>query len=427
MRIDERKAMWVYWSYKRIEYEMARRRHAQQGQFYEEAGSYYVRYWRDEIRDGELVRRRARQFLGIAQGKGKITKTEALQKKRDFLAEVDRPNVPPTAMMTFRDYFFGPYQTHLLATSKSHQIAVPCAMEKHILPVIGQLQLREIQRTHLQELLNAKARLSPSTIRHLRSYISGVLSHARADKVITGDLPTENLRVPDKRKVNPIPPLTFEQAHFVLSKLPQPYLTMAAISLTSSPNVAELCGIRRKRINLTSQTVLMDAEQLAPARSIWIAEDWSQGEFRPTKNPHRKRVIPVADAVVPLLEEVMRVADFKAPGDALFSCSTGKPVDDNNANKRIFAPLGQAIGLPFSWNSFRHTFASRSEDCGIRQFDKKVLMGHSLEADITDGYTEQGWQRMQSIVNELAARFDIEALVKERKGSKECPKVVSIR
>lgn len=427
MRIDERKAMEVFWSYKRIEYEMARRRHAQNGYFYEESGSFYVQYYRSEIRNGELVRRRARQFLGLSQGKGKITKTEALQKKREFLTEVDRPNVPPTAMMTFRDYYLGPYQTHLNATSKSNQLALPCAMNKHILPIIGELQLREIQRTQLQDLLNTKRHLSPSTIRHLRSYISGVLSHARADKVILGDLPTENLKVPEKRKVNPIPPLGFEQASFVLSKLEQPYLTMAALSLTCSPNVAELCGVRRKRVNLTDQTILVDAEQLLPPRSLWISEDWVHGEFRPPKNPHRKRVVPIADAVVPLLEEVLRTSAFRDSDDALFACSTGRPVDDNNANKRIFAPLAHAIGVPFTWNSFRHSFASRSEDCGIRQFDKKALMGHSLEADITDGYTEQGWQRMQSVVNQLAERFGIESLVNERRGKKECQKVISIR
>jgi integrase len=302
-------------------------------------------------------------------------------------------------------------------------------MQGHILPAIGKLQLREIQRSHLQTLINSLVddrKLSSQTITHVRAYISGVLHHAHQEHILSGDLPTVHLTMPRRKKRNPIPPLSFEQAQFVLGQLQQPYLTMAALSCCTSVGVAEMTGLKRCRLNLSGE-IIMVGDKLLPPLSAWIAEDWSQKEFRETKTEYRDRIIPIPVVLVPLLGEVLQSNPFKHPDDPVFASRTGKPVNDNNANKRVFKPLGAAIGVDFSWNSFRHTFASRAEDVGIRQFDKKALMGHSLTADITDGYTQEGWQRMQAVVNALADKFGIESLVNQRKEKVACRKVVSIR
>jgi site-specific recombinase XerC len=427
MRVDERKAMFVFWSLKEVEYNLARRRHAQQGRIEERDGSYWLRYYRDEFREGKLHRARPRQFLGHIAGPQKITKTEAKQKARDFLAEVDRPSVRATAMMTLSDYYFGPYQTHLKATSKNHQHGFRSGMRTHILPALGHLQLREVGRTEVQELINSLVdRGLSASVTHIRAYVAALLNHAIEEKIISGSAVTAHLRMPRKKKRNPKPSLSFEQAQFVLSRLPQPYLTMVAFSLCTSTGIAEMTGLKRRRLNLTRETRMVD-DKLLPPYSAWIAENWSKQEFRDTKNVHRERIIPIPQVLVPLFEEVLDRRHFTGPEDAVFASSTGKPVVGNNTNKRTFAPLRSALGIDFTWNSFRHTFASRSEDLRIRQFDKKALMGHSLTADITDSYTDEGWQRMQEITDALAGKFGIESLVNERKEKGTCLKVVSIR
>lgn len=437
-RVDEHKARWVVWSLREIEYNMARRRHAQQGRIEPRNGAYWLRYYRDELRDGEIHRARPRQFLGYIDGKDKITKTEAKQKARDFLTEIDKPNARPTAMMTLRQYYESAYQSTLTAASVNHQLGFESGMTRWILPKLGDKQLRDITRDDAQALMNEveKAGKSSSTVQHQRAYLSAILGHARDAGIITNGSITTKLKMPRKKRRNIIPALDFDRAHWVLTRLPQPYLTMAALSCCTSVGPAELCGMKLRRLNL-SREIRMVEDKILPPLSAGILENWSNSfdeesgkltkDFRDTKTQYRDRVIPIPAAIVPLLEEVLEASPFKGPDDPAFASRAGTPVNDNNANKRIFKPLAVAIGVDFTWNSFRHTFATLVEDLGIRQFDKKAFMGHSLVADITDGYTEQSWARMQAIADAFAGKLGIESLVEERRGKAKCQKVISIQ
>lgn len=436
MRLDERKAMWLYWSLKEIE--LARKRHAQQGYIYQELGHWYVRFYRDVLIEGKVERKRDRVYLRPAKKTDGRKPTDLVTKVRSLLTEIDSPDARPTAMMTFGKYYLGPYQSRLRATSRNNQVHAEAVFRLYILPALGERQLREITREQIQNLINAKkdAGLSWATLQDIRKFIAAIFNHARTDKVITGDLPTEKLKMPPRQKRNPISSLDFERARYVLTRIEQPYLSMVALSMCCSPNVAELLGLKWKRLNLTDDVVMLDGRAIPP-RAAWIAEDWTdaalpgsnepRGSYGPTKTQYRDRLIPLPDAVIALLLEWRIVTRFREPDDCVFASSSGRPVNDNNANKRIFKPIGKAIGLDFSWGSFRHTFASRAEDVGVKEIDKKALMGHSLVADITLLYTDEVWERMRLIVNALAERFGIDSLVQARKGNATCPKVVSIR
>lgn len=442
-RVDEHKAMQVVWSLKEIEYNLARKRHAQQGRIEIRNGAYWLRYYRDELHEGKIHRARPRQFLGYTKQnktvdkKLRITETEAKQKARDFLSEIDKPNARPTAMMTLKQYVLGSYQTRLAATSKNHQLGFESGMNKHILDALGDKQLRDITNDDAQALMNAlvKSGKSSSTVRHQRAYLGAVMNHARKQKIIAGDSVTAGLMMPSKKKKkNPTPPLTFEQTAWILTRLPQPYQAMCALSCCTSSGYAEMAGLRIVRLNLTSQ-IKQVADKFMPPLSAWIAENYSycdregdtlRKDFRDTKNEYRDRIIPIPAALVPLLQEVLSANPLKGPNDPVFQSRTGNPVDGNNANNRLFRPLRHALGVKVSWNSFRHTFGTLSEDLAIRDIDKKAFMGHSQEADITNVYTSESWPRMMAIANALAERFGIESLVKDKERT-ACPKVVSIR
>jgi len=58
--------------------------------------------------------------------------------------------------------------------------------------------------------------------------------------------------------------LTFEQGARLLKELPSPVAEMSLVSMTCSLNVAELLGLRWKRVNLTGEPVVMGIQVLQP-------------------------------------------------------------------------------------------------------------------------------------------------------------------
>ena len=59
---------------------------------------------------------------------------------------------------------------------------------------------------------------------------------------------------------------------------------MAFLAVMTSMNVAEICGLRWKRVNLTAEAIIMDDELLPPfmvgVRQQWYKGEWGVGESR---------------------------------------------------------------------------------------------------------------------------------------------------
>ena len=49
--------------------------------------------------------------------------------------------------------------------------------------------------------------------------------------------------------------------------------------------------------------------------------------------------------------------------------------------------IGKDIDLKLSPHDLRRTFLSIAEAAGVSEFAKKQLVGHTVESDVTDGYT----------------------------------------
>ena len=89
----------------------------------------------------------------------------------------------------------------------------------------------------------------------------------------------------------------------------------------------------------------------------------------------RNRMVPIHSAVMPLLEEM------KEDGKVLFF--NGKSISQFRRDmKRTLALLGLKEKSP---HSCRHTFSRLCESNNVREADRKRMLGHSFESDITNG------------------------------------------
>lgn len=401
----------VYWALRRAEFNLPRRRYQQNPKLYVMNGRWKFRYYADVFLKGVSKRRRLEKDLDlapIAEGgftdKGAKTRRQAEREKQAFLTKHDREDTKPTAQISFRDYYLGPYQTHLLATSRNHQIQAESLFRRHILPALGELPLKDIVREHVQALLNHKdvEGLSFATTRHIRKFISAIFMHAK--ETLDGRNPAAHVTIRDKERANPTPALTFAKAAFVLVSLEPMYAAMSTLSLCCSPNVAEMLGIKWRRLNLGEQIISVDGKYLPPG-TVWIAENFTADQYKETKTKHRDRILPLPDVLLRWLREWQKQTKFNKPEDTVFAGRTGRPIDYNNANNRIFKKLSHAVEVDFTWNSFRHSFRAFMDELRVPEFRRKLLMGHSVQEDIGDLYGHATLDDLRTIVNEIAERI----------------------
>lgn len=91
----------------------------------------------------------------------------------------------------------------------------------------------------------------------------------------------------------------------------------------------------------------------------------------------KDRLVPIHSAILPLVESMIREGEEKP----LFFC--GKSVSQFRRDmKQTLAGLGLKEKSP---HSCRHTFSRLCESYGVREADRKRMMGHSFGNDITNG------------------------------------------
>ena len=127
--------------------------------------------------------------------------------------------------------------------------------------------------------------------------------------------------------------LTFEQGRALLEILSYPVREMALVSMTTSLNVAEMCALRWRRVNLTGEPTAVNGELLPPF-SLAVRENYYDGKFGSVKAKSRSRNVPLGDTVVAALTALRQRPQFVGPDDLVFASRTGTPVDACNLLSR---------------------------------------------------------------------------------------------
>jgi integrase len=244
---------------------------------------------------------------------------------------------------------------------------------------------------------------SVQTAVHVRNALSAVFNHAKLKRAYSGDNPAQGVRMPEmKRRESHA--LTFEQARMLLDRLRSPSKEMALLSMMTSLNVAEMLGLRWKRINLTDQAV-MSGEEILPPYCLAVRENYYRGEFGSVKVKSRRRIVPLSAAVVTALAEHRERSGFAGPDDLMFCTGSGKPVSERNLLRGRLEPVGRELGMPWlSWQVFRHTHATFGEQIGMTLSDRQAQMGHG-DARMTMHYTHSDLDRRRESIEAMQQRL----------------------
>ena len=387
---------------------LARRRLQQKGDLFDQGGMWKLRWHEDKIGvDGELSRGWSRSVhIGPSAGLGKLTEKEARRLGwENFLSKLDAGVCAPHSAVTIANFveqrFLPDHVASLKRSGRSHYEA----MLKHVLPSLRNIRLKDITAAHVQRLASSMLakNYSVQTVKHVRTTVSAIFTHAKRLGWHTGDNPAKLVRLPEmiRREAHA---LSFDQAVATLAALKSPAREMVLFAILTSMNIAEICGLQWKRVNLSEQFATVDGESLPPL-TIAVRAQWYRGQYGTVKAKSRRRNLPIPVALRRVLAKLKNRPKLTGPDDPVFAARTGKPVDEHNIARRSLKPVGQSLGMPWlSWHCFRRTHTTLANELGMAFSDRMAMMGHS-EARMTALYTADDLKRRRTVLDQMAERL----------------------
>ena len=388
--------------------DLARRRLQQKGDLFNQGGMWKLRWHEDKIRpDGKLARGWSRSVhIGPSVGPAKLTEKEARRIGwENFLSKLDAGVSTPNSVMTIGNFVEQKFlPDHVSLLKKSGQTHYE-SMLKHVPTALRNQRLRDTTTADIQKLISRllAKNYSVQTAKHVRTLISAIFTHAKRTGCYSGDNPAKLVRLPEMVRKE-AHALSFNQAVAVLGALKSPAQQMVLFAILTSMNIAEICGLQWKRVNLAEHFITVDGESLPPL-TIAVRKQWYRGEYGTMKAKSRRRNLPIGEILRGVLAKMKERAKFTGPDDAVFAARTGKPVDEHNIARRHLKPVGRSLGMPWlSWHCFRRTHTTLSNELGMAFSDRMAMMGHA-EARMTALYTVDDLERRRTVLDQMAARL----------------------
>lgn len=387
---------------------MARKFGVQKGHVFKKGPSWFVSY-REYVKNaaGEVEGEPITQRLGPTKGPEALSKKEAQRiASEDFLAEVNRRNLKPSSSMPFADFISSKFQLQVIDKKKAGGRKHYNYVLSLILPLIGNRRLRDLDVDAVETtVMTIRAKgLSWQVAKHCQATLHRAFKLAKRLELYHGDNPAAGVDPGEQPLTKKRPGYTWTQAATVLARLKDPARTMAKLSIATSMNVAEMCGIRLKWCNFTDQIKVVEGEVLAPF-SIAVREHWYDNERGTLKAGRRRRNVPLTADIAAELALFTARETFAGPDDPLFVSRTGTPVDQHNISNRHFRPLSVKVGFPVTWHGFRRahsTFTGTLE--GISVEDRRANMGHA-DAEMSLYYSIADIERRRQIPEQIMAKL----------------------
>lgn len=382
------------------------RRKGQQSGSIQRRGDKWHIFFRQLTADanGNTVWKQTSREVGPATGPDRLTKREALAKgQQDHVHRANGLTITPGGMATleqFIDARYRPDHIKALNAAADYESIIRC----HILPSLGHCQLRDINRSMCQALMNekAKAGLSSQRVTHIRNVLSSIFRHARRMNYIAGELPTADLILP-KMKRTERQPLTETQIAGILEHLTDERIRVAFRLMCSvGLRAGEMAGLRWSCVNLGDSPTLAGSDWVMP-RCLLVREQYRRNEWAELKTTRSRRTVPLVDELVEMLKAWRTMTKWTAADAPVFAGRNGAPMDHHNELARRLKPACIKAGVPFaSWHHTRHT-ASTAADRVMSQSEKMALLGHTT-ARVSQGYTHVQPETMRARLEEMAAK-----------------------
>lgn len=360
--------------------------------------------WREDVRlaSGAIARRRVGRVLAPASGPGALSRREAERIAwGEVLGGLQQPGLYPASVMTVGEFARSHFAQRVALRKPSGQAHYRYLLERHVLPVLSELRLRDVEAVDVQRLLNSKlaAGLSVQTVVHIRNCVSALFRHARRLRLFAGEFPTEGLELPRLQAVERIA-LTVDQVRAIAARLPALYRLLVLFLASTGLRIGEAVALRWSDIDARVGVVRVGR---AYVRKRGRLDPRGPGErYAAPKSAAGVRTVPLGAG---LLELLVGRRGTAGKAELVFAGSTGRPLDAHNVLRRFLKPAAEALGVAgVTWHGLRHSAATFADQEGLSAAERQRVLGHS-SARMTAHYTHAEMERTRGRLSRVADRL----------------------
>jgi integrase len=238
-------------------------------------------------------------------------------------------------------------------------------------PYLGSLRLGEIDRESIQHLISTALTVgySTQTATHIRNVVRSIFAHAIRTRYFFDKNPAALVSLPAMKRKE-LHALTLSQLRQMMQMMRYPEKVITLFVILTGMNVAEICGLQWKYVNLSNDRHLADADWIAP-RTIYVRKQSYRGEFGPVIES-RKRVVPVPELLFSILRDLKNRERFTGLQDFVLASRSGTPIYPENIAARRLKAIGRALEMPWlSWSVFHRTHLNLKSQFG-RHLNKEL-------------------------------------------------------
>ncbi len=293
--------------------------------------------------------------------------------------------------------------------------------EKHIIPALGEIKLKDLTSKQIQQFFNEEAKtgngknggvLSPKTMRNMRVVLDVALKQALAEELIhSNPIPLTVIKSARTKKLEVMTDETQEILERYLFENEDPYHPAILFDLYTGVRRGELCALRWRDYNEKAGRITID-ETVRRLTNY----DAKPGEpktilvFNDTKTDSSCRELQLPVFLQDLIAEQKRkfTAKFHVPqpDDFIFFSRNGKMLDPDNLQHHFLRIL-RKLGLEeLKFHAIRHTFATRAIEGGIDVSTVSGILGHSNVTTTTRFYVHPREKAMTKAMNNITPIYN---------------------
>lgn len=277
-------------------------------------------------------------------------------------------------------------------------------LEKHIIPAIGGIKLRQLTALHIQQMYNhAKEQgrvrrwekttdlsLANSTVRRIHMVLNSCLQQAVKERIIPYN-PCESCRVPklEKKEMTIIPPEkvgAYLRAAEEYGVLPIFYL-----ELTSGLRRGELLGLQWSDLDPENQLITVNKQLSKINGELVLTTPKTQNSIRKVAVP--KRTVEL------LIAEHEKHPDSPLMFASPITGSYWSPDAIGRVHKKLLAMA--EIDSSVRFHDLRHTFATLAMQSGVDVKTLASMLGHYSAGFTLDTYTHITHQMQQGAAEKI--------------------------
>jgi integrase len=281
---------------------------------------------------------------------------------------------PDAGKLTFKSYAeeWRARQVHRASTAEQ----VESNLRLHVYPRIGARPLGSLRNSDLQSLVKAlDAKLSPSTVAVVFSWVASILKSAAADKLPVPS--TANVKLPrvTRGRVVPLEP---EVVAALADKIPERYQAAIVLGAGSGVRISEALGLTVDRVDFLNRRLTVDRQLTRKGGRLPV--------FGPVKSKdNRPRTIPVGEVVIDALAQ--HLARYgPGPEGLIFTTRYGGPVRHTTWSDN-WRSAADGLDVDGGFHALRHFYASTliSAGCSVKEVQERL--GHTSAAMTLDIYS----------------------------------------